>query len=266
MKKKILYATKALAIAYIAIIAYMFFFQRTLLYHPDKDMRLPSYYGLDMQAIALLAEDKTEITAWYKEKKGKPYIVYFHGNAGNLGLRSEDLKAFINEEFGVLAISYRGFGTSSGSPTEEGLYQDARAAITFLKKSGVAEKDMVLYGESLGTGIATKMATEINARALILEAPYTSIAKRAREIYPFIPVELLVEDNFESIEKIKTVRIPVLIMHGEIDNVMPVHHGKAVYAAANEPRKIIFFSNNGHNNKNVEEIAKLVKEFISLYD
>ena len=257
---------RTIIIAYAAVLVIMALFQRSLLYHPDTDLKLPQYYGLDMSAVTLTTQDNVKITAWFREaEKNGDYLVYLHGNAQNISNRKPDLKAFMDEGFGIIAVSYRGFGTSEGSPSEEGLYNDARAAISFLKDKGIKEKNIILYGESLGTGIATKMATEIEAEALVLEAPYTSIADRAQEIYPFIPIKLLLRDNFESIEKIKTINIPVLILHGEKDMVVPTHHGKAVYAAANNPKKLVLFKNNGHNNRNVEEIAKLVRDFTSSY-
>ncbi|MDA0966843.1 MAG: alpha/beta hydrolase [Rickettsiales bacterium] len=257
-----------LAIGYAILMAGMFFFQRSLLYHPVKQMAYPKNYGMDVyntEIITLKTEDDNATIAWFTPpKKNKPIMVYYHGNAGNLGDRAEKLKAFLNNTggYGQLAVSWRGYGGSSGSPTEQGLYSDARAAIDYLINKGYKAEDIFLYGESLGTGAAVQMATEYPVKALILEAPFTSVSNRAAELYPYIPARLLLRDKYLSIDKIDSVKAPVLIFHGYLDNIMPIAHGRKMLEAANEPKEARFYENIGHTNFNFNEISTVTYEFI----
>lgn len=251
-------------IGYAGINAYLYFFQRSILYLPVKELSEPKNYGLhETSSVRLKTADSLNITAWYTAPKhNEPTLLYLHGNAGNLGDRTEKLEAMAGQGFGILAVSWRGYGTSEGAPTEEGLYNDARAALQYLLDNGTKLENIVLYGESLGTGIAIQMATEYNARALILEAPYTSISSRAAELYPYIPVKLLLKDHFNSIDKIGNVHIPVLIFHGYRDTVMPIHHGRKILEAANEPKEARFFDNVGHTDFDLQEISKITHDFV----
>ena len=252
-------------IVYAFINAYLYFFQRSLLYLPAKHMLDPKHYGLyNMEELKLKTADNVKITAWYRPSVDKePVIVYLHGNAGNLGDRTEKFQSLLNKDFGVLAVSWRGYGSSEGSPTEEGLYEDARAAIKYLLDKDYKLEDIVVYGESLGSGVAVQMATENNFKSVILEAPYTSIANRAAELYPYIAVKLLLKDKFDSIAKIKNVKSPTLIYHGYRDEVMPIEHGRRILEAANEPKEARFFDNVGHTDFDLEKIADITYEFVS---
>ncbi|MCE3233611.1 MAG: hypothetical protein K0R98_1868 [Rickettsiaceae bacterium] len=254
-------------VLYAGINAYLYVFQRNLLYHPVKEMAGPATYGVaDTEKIDLTTSDNVKIVAWYKKTKfGKPVMLYLHGNAGNLSDRAEKLKAFLAKDMGMLAVSWRGFGGSDGSPTEEGLYNDARAAIKYLSDNGIKPENIFFYGESLGSGVAVQMATEFEVRAMVLEAPYTSISSRAAELYPYIAVKLLLKDHFSSIEKIGKVHTPVMIFHGYLDNVMPVTHGRRMLEAANEPKEARIFDHTGHTDFNFDEIAQLTHDFVSKY-
>jgi len=257
------FATKVILFAYIATVLVMYFAQRSFLYYPDKNMLHPADYGIDMQEIALHTSDGINIASWYHPAPEDGFtIVYFHGNAGHLGYRMDRFAAFMEKGFGLLAVSWRGFGTSEGAPSKSGLYNDARAALDYLKSKNVNEKNIVLYGESLGTGVASKMAVEHKAAAVILEAPYTSIANRAQELYPLIPVKWMLKDNFNSIKLIPNIEEPLLILHGEDDMVIPPSHGKKLFSLAKSPKKLVIFPHNSHFNGNHREIADLIKEFI----
>ncbi len=254
----------AIIIGYAGINAYLYFCQRSILYLPVKEMAEPKNYGLyDTQEIHLTTKDGVKIIAWYKKPKhNEPIMVYFQGNKGNLGDRVEKLNEYINTGMGMLAVSWRGYGGSEGSPSEEGLYNDARAAIDYLTTSGVPLKDIFLYGESLGTGIAVQMATEYDTKALVLEAPYTSISTKGAELYPYIPVKLLLKDHFDSIDKIGKVKVPVMIFHGYLDQVMPIIHGRKMLQAANEPKQMRIFDHVGHTDFDFKEIARLTHDFV----
>jgi uncharacterized protein len=158
-------------------------------------------------------------------------------------------------------VGYRGFG-NPGTPSEEGLYSDARASINALHAKNVPDRALVFYGESMGTGVAVQMATEFEAAALILESPYTSLPDVGADRYPLVPVRILMQDRYNSLEKIKDVHMPLLLMHGEIDQVVPVKFGKQLFAAANEPKQSEFIPDAGHNDVYSMRIQQLVMTFI----
>jgi len=249
---------------YVTILVIMTVFQRNFLYHPDTNIGAPEQYGLTGFSEQILkTSDDVTIQTWYKPAQPNvPTVVYFHGNALHMGNRAGIYSAFANKGFGVLAVSYRGYGKSEGKPTERGLYKDARRSIKFLTDTQQIPNDkIILYGESLGTGVAVQMATEQNFAALVLQAPYTSVVNRAAEIYWFFPVHFIMNDKFDSIGKIGSVKSPVLIFHGELDATIPIHHGKTILAAAHEPKKGIFFPDVEHNNFDSGVIANDVYEF-----
>ncbi len=238
------------AALYALILMGMYGFQRKLIYLPDKNIAAPEEYGLEgFRDLRTTAEDGLSVQLWYRPAvAGFPTICYFHGNASHLGDRAGILDALSRQGFGVLTVSYRGYGKSEGSPSEQGLYTDARAAIKFLTDSErLPLSRIMLYGESLGTGVAVQMATEFDVAALMLQAPYKSVAGRAAEIYFFIPVRLLIKDRFDSIDKIARVKAPLLIFHGDLDATIPVAHGKAMLAAATSRKRGIFFPQVSHN-------------------
>jgi fermentation-respiration switch protein FrsA (DUF1100 family) len=257
-------------VVYLLILLGMFVFQRKLMYIPEKTILEPEHYGVqNTRIIPLVSEDKTEIEAWYLEatKPSLPLIVYYHGNAGHIGDRMAKISHFVAAGFGVLAVSYRGYGKSKGAPTEMGLYADARTALLHaLDTLEIPPERIVLYGESLGSGIATHMAKDMADKhtpvaGLILEAPYTSVARRSQEMYPFIPALYLVKDKFHSIDKIAGIHCPVMIFHGEKDTVIPIHHGRALLEKAHEPKRGVFFDEVDHTAFDYPTLAKHLLEF-----
>jgi len=254
---------KTLLFAYLGFTAYLYAFQRSQLYHPDTEMGPPSSYNLDMREIELTSSDGINFMSWYREaKENMPTILYFHGNAGHLGLRNRELKAFLDEGFGVMAVSYRGYGNSEGKPSENGFYKDAEVAMFFLAGEGVESEDVIAYGESIGTGTATYIASYFDLRALVLEAPFTSVYERAQEMYRVIPAKLIVKDKFDNASRISNIGDPLLIIHGDADEIIPIHHGRKLYALASEPKKMLIFKNTGHDHPHVRKIAKAVKNFV----
>lgn len=253
-----------IAVIYAGMCGYLYLFQRSLIYHPVVELAEPHNYGMDdAKAVTLATSDNEKIIAWYiAPKRHQPLMVYFHGNAGNLADRVEKLKTFTANGMGMLAVSWRGYGGSSGHPTEQGLYNDARAAIAYVHSLGLKPEDFFVYGESLGSGVAIQMAMEFPFRALVLEAPYTSITNRAKEKYPYIPTHLLLKDHFNSLAKISSVHIPLMIFHGYRDDVMPISHSRRLLVAANEPKEARFFDQVAHTNFDVPEIAGLTQEFV----
>ncbi|CAH1670976.1 hypothetical protein BOSEA31B_13640 [Hyphomicrobiales bacterium] len=180
-------------------------------------------------------------------RAGKPVLLYFHGNAGNLARtgRTGRFRALTEDGTGLFAVSYRGYGGSTGSPSEEGLLQDARAAYgAAADRFGTSR--LIGYGESLGTGVVLKLAAEVPLQAVILEAPYLSTAAVAQAVYPYVPVGLLMKDQFRSDEVVGRVKVPLLVMHGERDQVISSAQGKALYALANPPKRFLRFPAGRH--------------------
>lgn len=259
------YWAAAVIIIYSGILAFMAVFQRSMLYFPDKNIGNPETYGLiGFSEYFIRTPDNVLIQTWYKPANdGIPTILYFHGNASHMGNRAGIYSALAGKGFGVLSISYRGYGKSGGSPHEQGLYTDARTAIAFLtEQNKIPLENIILYGESLGTGVAVHMAQEYKVRALILQAPYTSVSGRAAEIYFFMPVKLVMLDHFDSLSKIPNIKSPLLIIHGEMDITIPIRHGKTLLKAATTKKEAVFFHDVGHNNFDSSAIAENVLDFI----
>lgn len=253
-----------LLFAYAFIMAAMYLLQRNLLYLPDKAIAAPQDYGLSgFEDERATTADGITVQLWHRPAAdGFPTVLYLHGNASHLGNRAGILSALAERGFGVLGLSYRGYGKSQGKPTENGLYQDARAAMRFLTETQrLPSQHILLYGESLGSGVAVQMATEFAAGGLILQSPYTSVAGRAAEIYFYIPVQWLIKDRFDSIRKIARVKAPILILHGERDDTIPAAHGRALLEAAASQAEAVFFPHVSHNDFDSGVISAHVLDF-----
>jgi fermentation-respiration switch protein FrsA (DUF1100 family) len=165
-------------------------------------------------------------------------------------------------DINFLIIAWRGFSGNKGKPTEQGLYDDGKSAIEWLAKKGVREKDIILYGESLGTGVATHLAQNKNFAGIILETPFTSMIDAAKKFYPYIPVNLLLKDKFENKKNIKNINSPILVMHGEADQIVPFSMGKKIYEIANEPKYSYFTKYDNHMMEYDENLLKALKSFL----
>ena len=185
-----------------------------------------------------------------------------HGNAGTLENRIYKINHFKDMNVNFLIIAWRGFSGNKGKPTEKGLYEDAKSAIKWLKNKGIKEENIIIYGESLGTGVATEIAQNKNFAGVILESPFTSMIEAGKTKYPFFPVRLLLKDKYESDKKIKNIKSPILIMHGEVDRIVPFWMGKKMYKMANEPKYSYFTKYDDHmmeyNEKLLNELKKLI--------
>lgn len=235
--------------AYAAVLLAAYLGQRRLMYFPDRTRTLPVEVGLtDVVERALDAPDGARIMAWYgKAGPGQPTLLYFHGNAGSLAARAERIRRFMGEGWGVYMMSYRGYGGGTGNPSESANVADARLAYDALVSEGVASASVILYGESLGTGVAARIAGERPAAGLILDAPYTSIVEVAKQAYPYLPVSALLKDRYETTAYIGKVQMPLLILHGERDPVIPVTMGRELAKLANEPKRLVTLPNAGHS-------------------
>lgn len=237
------------AIVYAIIIAIAFVAQRKLTYFPSTTHVLPIDIGLEnVEELTLTTPDGERVLAWYgRAQPGQPTLLYFHGNGGNLAVRSERMRRYLQRGRGMLMMTYRGYSGSSGSPSERANLADARLAYDRLIADGVAPADIVLYGESLGSGIATRLATQVPVGGIILESPYTSIAEVGQSRYPFLPVRYLMQDRYEQLGCIGGIRAPLLVVHGQRDRVVPFEMGEAVFKAAPEPKEFLPLPRAGHN-------------------
>ncbi len=234
-------------LAYAGLVLVMYFLQRGLQYFPQDKRLTPEAVGLSGVTVNLLdTPDGERIVTWYAAAKpGRPTILYFHGNAGEIGDRPKRFQYYAGCGFGVLYVSYRGYGGSTGSISETGLITDALTAYEWLTAQGVQPSKIALVGESLGTGVAVQLAAQKPVGAIVLEAPYTSTADIGAAIYWWLPVRHLMKDQFRSIEHVAAIKAPLLIIHGDTDALIPASHGRALFAAANEPKEIAVISG-GH--------------------
>ena len=254
-----------LAAVYLIFIGSLGLMQKSLMYFPDPLRFVPSEWALDeLKPLQVTAEDGLTTTSWYRpaKKHDKFTIVFFQGNEGHLGYRNYKVRPWLEAGYGVLMVGYRGF-SNPGRPSEEGLYDDSRAAIDALRKQGLPDKAFVFYGESMGTGVATQMATEYEASALILESPYTSVPDVGMDRYPMVPVRLLLTDQYDSLSKIKDVHMPLLLLHGEEDDVVPIKFGKQLFAAANEPKQAVYIPDAGHLNVYNLHVQQVILNFLA---
>lgn len=231
--------------AYLAAAGYLFLVQRDHVFQPSGALADPAALGLvGVEIVNLIAKDGTSLTGWYiPAAPGKPTLLYFHGNAGNVSERAPRFRQVALSGFGVLAMSYRGFAGSGGSPTETALFSDALETFDWL---AARSDSVVLHGELLGTAIATYVAAERPAAALVLEAPFSAVLDIAAATYPWLPVSLLMRDPFLSRDHIRRVDEPVMILHGTADRVIPVQSGRRLFEAADEPKELVIVDGAGH--------------------
>ena len=241
-----------LAAVLLAVTALMLVLEKQLIYFPQKALPLtPATIGLRFEEARLQAEDGVSLDAWHLPLEGARFtFLVCNGNAGNMAYRL-DRAQLMQAELGasVLLFDYRGFGRSAGRPDEAGTYRDARAAYRFLVEAkGLAPDSLVLFGESLGAAIATHLAVENSAAGLILESPFTSIADMARAAYPFLPpVGPLIRTRYETLAKVPRVSMPVFVLHGERDEIVPFAQGRRVFEAAPQPKRFFAIPAAGHN-------------------
>ena len=249
---------------YILILIFLYFYQRNLMYHPNENNYSDDQITVNIKKVKINTSDNIELLGWYHEKDLKKHktIVFFHGNAGSLENRIHKLNHFQEMNVNFLIIAWRGFSGNDGKPSEKGLYIDGNSAIEWLKNLGLNERDIIIYGESLGTGVATEIAQSNNYAGLILETPFTSMVEAAKNFYPYIPVSFLLKDKYDNQNKIKSINIPVLVMHGEVDQIVPFWMGEKIYEIANQPKYSHFTKFDDHMMEYDEKLLLALKKFI----
>ena len=257
----------SIVFAYFVVVVFIYFYQRNLLYHPSENNYQNDEVKFDYEEVNIEVENEIKLKSWLinKDFKKLKTLLIFHGNAGDLSNRIYKLNELYKLEINILLISWRGFSGNKGSPTEKNLYKDAEAAIKWLNKKDVSNNQIILYGESLGTGIAVEMAKKNDFNSIILESPFTSIENSAKIYYPYLPVKYLLKDRYDTISKINMVKSPIMIMHGEKDDVVPFSMGKKLFEKANNPKHSYFTSTDDHMMEFNPELLKEIKNFIEKY-
>ena len=243
---------------------FLFFFQRKILFNTSGIPKKPSEYGLkNIKEIEILTPDGINLIGWFATpQKNQPILLYFHGNSFDIGERSYRVDRYIKKGWGVLLMAWRGYSGNKGNPTELNLYKDAESALNWIDKNTSFDKEnIILYGESLGSGVAVELGTRYKFKSIILEAPFTSISDIAQKRYFIYPVHFLILDKFDNLSKINKVLSPLLIISGKKDEIVPHEHSKKLFLKANEPKETVFIDEAMHNNLYDFGIEKNVIQF-----
>jgi fermentation-respiration switch protein FrsA (DUF1100 family) len=232
------------AACYGLLVAVVYLMQGRMLYLPELPGRTlamtPTDVGMDYQDVSIETADGVNLHGWFIAGRSSQVLLFFHGNAGNISHRLESIGQFQNLGLSVLIIDYRGYGQSGGRTTEKGIYRDADAAWRYLTVDrGISASDIVIFGRSLGASAASRLATQHQPLALIVESSFTSVPDIAQELYPWLPARWLSRLSHATRDHVRDVRCPVLVVHSRNDEIIPFHHGEAIFASANEPRTLL---------------------------
>lgn len=247
------------------------------LYHPSRNIeQTPDQLGLKYENITLTTSDGVRINGWFAPGENlaedghvtRLTVLFFHGNAGNISHRLEKMAIFRDLGVDTFIIDYRGFGRSEGQPNEEGTYRDAQAAYEYLtQQRKLKPPSIVVYGESLGSAIATDLASKVPVGGFVLEEGFTSTADVGQEMFPFFPIHWLVRNKYDTIGKLPGIHIPLLILHSRDDKLIGFNHGQRLFAAANDPKQFVELRG-GHNDAFLTSAltyrAALSKFFVAL--
>ncbi len=257
----------ALAVAYAGVLMAAWAFQARFLYFPDARRITPAAAGLaDIRDVALSADDGVSVVTWRAapDEPGGPVILYLHGNASNIANRAPLLARFRSQGWGVAALSYRGYGGSGGRPSERANVADALSLYDALREEGVAASQIVVYGESLGSGVAVQLAASRDVAGVVLQAPYASVLDMARMRAPFLLPDLLLRDRYDSLAVIGDIDAPLLWLHGTADVVIPLRSGRRLFDAAAGPKTAHIVEGAGHNALFAETIfEQAIRPFVA---
>lgn len=260
------------AAVYAGLAAYLYLFQAGFVYFPETPTRQveisPDAAGLPFETLRIATEDGETLDGWHvPASDARATLLFFHGNAGNIGHRVEMIALFHRLGLNVLIIDYRGYGRSSGKPSEAGTYRDAEAAWRHLTETRhVAAGDIVIFGESLGGAVAAQLAQRHAPRALVLYAAFTSIPDMAHELYPYLPTRLIARFHYDTRAALIGLRCPLLILHSKEDEIVPYRQAQQLLAAAPEPKRLVELRG-GHNDApfvSRERFAQGVAEFLQV--
>ena len=247
-------ALQIILLVYLGLTALIYFRQSSLVFLPEIDRSFrasPADIGLAFTSLKLVTADGEALDAWFvpadTKRAARGLIVFFHGNAGNIGHRLDYLRMFHDLGLATLIFDYRGYGLSSGVPSEEGTHLDAEAAWLHATQAlGFPAGRIVLFGESLGGGVATRLAAEHHPGALVLASTFTSVPDMGADLYPLLPVRLLARIRYDSLTQLAQIACPLLVIHSRDDNIIPFAHGQRLFAAAHQPKEFLEIAG-GHN-------------------
>ena len=258
-----------LAAAYVGLALALYFFQSHLVFYPETGREMiatPAQVGLAYEDIHLKTSDDISLHGWYvPAAQPRGTVLFLHGNAGNISHRLDSVQMFHRLGFSTLIFDYRGYGSSGGTPTEQGTYRDAEAAWRHLaEQRHTPSCRIVLYGESMGGAVAAQLAVHQKPAALVIASSFTSVPDLAQHIYPYLPIRLLARIHYDTCEYLRTITVPVLIAHSPEDEIVPFEHGHALFAAANPPKQFLELAG-GHNDGFIfmrESWIKALDEFL----
>jgi fermentation-respiration switch protein FrsA (DUF1100 family) len=252
------------AAAYGGLVALMYVTQRSMMYFPERERTSPAVAGLAMaEELMLDTADGEKVVAWHVPPRGEqPVVLYFQGNGGAPRHRVDRFNAFVADGLGLVALAYRGYGGSSGTPSEAGMLADADAAYAFAAARYPAGR-IVAWGESIGSGVAVALAAKHPVGRIVLDSPFSSAADVAVRVYWYLPVRLLMKDQFRSDLLIRKVRVPVLVLHGAHDQVVPIALGERLFALATEPKRFVRFEHGGHSDLDQHGAQEAFRNFLN---
>jgi fermentation-respiration switch protein FrsA (DUF1100 family) len=232
------------AACYGLLVVVVYFMQGRMLYLsgvPGRTLTMtPTNVGMDYQDVSIETTDGVTLHGWFIAGRTSRVLLFFHGNAGNISHRLDSIRLFQDLGLSVLIIDYRGYGQSEGRTTERGIYRDADAAWHYLIEGrGIVASDIVIFGRSLGASVASRLAAKQQPLALIVESSFTSVPDIAQDLYPWLPARWLSRLSHATRDYVRDVRCPVLVVHSRDDEIIPFHHGEAIFASANEPRTLL---------------------------
>jgi fermentation-respiration switch protein FrsA (DUF1100 family) len=233
-----------IAACYGLLVVVVYFMQGSMLYLPNVPGRTltmtPASMGMDYEDVSIQTTDGVTLHGWFIAGRSSRVLLFFHGNAGNISHRLDSIRQFQELGLSVLIIDYRGYGQSEGRATEKGVYRDADAAWRYLSEDrAILAGDIIIFGRSLGASVASRLAAQHQPLALIVESSFTSVPDIAQDLYPWLPARWLSRLSHATRDYIKEVRCPVLVVHSRDDEIIPFHHGEAIFASANEPRTLL---------------------------
>ena len=257
-----LYALKFVVVCYALILIGLYSFQRKLIYSPSKEQpSLEGFKGVYTEVKTQAKEGK--LTHWYS-KQGDPFIIVFHGNAGGIEGRGGKFKFLADQGYSVLLAGYPGYDLNPGKPTEKNLIDSSKFVLEwFLKERGISSKEVILFGESLGSGVALALASQYPVKAVVLDGAFSSVTDIGKSVYPFVPVRWILKDKWDSESRIHKVKAPLLFIHSKEDSTVPFRFGKKIFLSANEPKKHIWLEGGDHeSNLDNDSVKKSIIDFI----
>lgn len=258
------------AIAIVLIFGYVKYIESRGIYFPIKEIEnTPEIVGLPFEDIYIKTEDDIQINGWFiPQERPRGTLLFCHGNAGNISHRLEIIKIFHKIDLNVFIFDYRGYGRSQGSPSEQGLYRDARAAFNYLvSREDINKEAIVVYGKSIGANVAVDLLSGVSAKALISESAFTCAAEMGKKLFPYLPVKWIITIKYDALTKIRNITVPKLIIHSRDDEIIPFRLGEKLFEAASEPKE--FYRMSGGHNEAVflaaEEFSARIDAFLGKY-